>query len=87
MDAVELENVLSLLNSIEPSGRVSINWDNEEDLETMIIENGDTLFVPQKTNHVQVLGEVNVPNIVNFSKDLSVKILFLVLGNSSSGFI
>ncbi len=73
VDAVELQNILTLIDSIEPSGRVSIDWNNEKEIRSFVIDDGDSLFIPKITNFVQVLGEVNVPTIINFSKNLAVE--------------
>ena len=83
LDTQELESINNLLNIIEPSGRVSINWQNEYDLENINLEDGDTLYVPQKSNYVQVLGEVNVPNVITFSENLSVQDYITLAGGLS----
>lgn len=73
IDTLELQNILTLIDSIEPSGRVSIDWSNEKEIQSFVIDDGDSLFIPKVTNFVQVLGEVNVPTIINYAQNLTVE--------------
>ena len=43
---------------------------NQKEVRATVLDDGDTLFVPKK-NFIQVLGEVNVPNVINYSDNLS----------------
>ena len=48
----ELENIINLIDTIEPSGRVSVDWNNQKEVRATILDDGDTLFVPKKNNFI-----------------------------------
>ncbi len=56
---------------IQPKGQIVIS--KSEDLRKTILEDGDRIFIPRKTNVVIVQGEVNIPNALTFKvgKNLS----------------
>jgi len=49
---------------IEPKGQIILS--KTEDLRRTILEDGDHIFIPRKTNVVVVQGEVNIPNALTF---------------------
>ncbi|MFW7381318.1 MAG: polysaccharide biosynthesis/export family protein [Oligoflexus sp.] len=71
--AREAEMVLKLIErarKLEPTGQVVLA--RGEERRDMILESGDILHIPQKTQVVMVHGEVLFPNAVAFSKADSV---------------
>ncbi len=52
--------------NIQPKGQVVLS--KTEDLRKTILEDGDRIFIPSKTNVVVVQGEVNIPNALTFRK-------------------
>lgn len=68
---LELNSIIEMLQSVEPSGRVSIdlNGDNIEDFK---VANGDTLHIPSKISTVSVVGEVNVNNSLEYNANYSI---------------
>lgn len=56
-DFSPLVEIISELKDVEPSGRVIIDLDsNDED--SMLIQNGDMLLIPEKTNQVYLYGAI-----------------------------
>jgi len=49
---------------IKPKGQVVLS--PSEDLRQTVLEDGDRIFIPKKTNVVVVQGEVNIPNALTF---------------------
>ena len=49
---------------IQPKGQIVIS--QTEDLRKTILEDGDRIFIPRKTNVVVIQGEVNIPNALTF---------------------
>jgi len=49
---------------IQPKGQVILS--KTEDLRKTILEDGDRIFIPKKTNVIVVQGEVNIPNALTF---------------------
>lgn len=49
---------------IKPKGQVILS--KTEDLRHSILEDGDRIFIPKKTNVVIVQGEVNIPNALTY---------------------
>jgi len=52
--------------NIQPKGQVVLS--KSEDLRKTILEDGDRIFIPRKTNVVVVQGEVNIPNALTFKE-------------------
>jgi len=67
----EFESVLSLLSSVEPTGRVAIDI-LDEDLEKFIISDGDSLYIPKKTSSISIVGEVNVNHSVEYKDEYTI---------------
>jgi protein involved in polysaccharide export with SLBB domain len=62
-----------LMNDIEPNGRIIVDFVNPEPNNTFIVQDGDKITVPEKTNQVYVFGEVSSEGAVSFAqgKDVS----------------
>ena len=63
----EAELVLQFIEKvkrIEPKGQIVLSA--KEDLRYTILEDGDRIFIPKKTNIVVVQGEINIPNALTF---------------------
>ena len=75
VSVAEMEELLFSLSSIEPTGRVTINLNtnNRADLEQFILDDGDSLYVPPKTNFVNVIGEINRPSSHSFKEQQTVE--------------
>lgn len=57
--------------TVEPDGVVVVSRRGE--LKNVILEDGDIVYVPQKSDVVQVVGEVAIPKAVVYDEKLSVK--------------
>lgn len=71
----DIESISRIIEELDGDGRIVI--DLEEAITGNVkydiaIEDGDTLYIPQFTNIVNIIGEVLSPNIVNYSKALNV---------------
>lgn len=49
---------------VQPKGQIILS--KTEDLRKTILEDGDRIFIPRKTNVVIVQGEVNIPNALTY---------------------
>lgn len=49
---------------VEPKGQVILS--KTEDLRKTVLEDGDRIFIPRKTNVIVVQGEVNIPNALTY---------------------
>ena len=68
----DLTKIVDLLSSIQPTGRISI-YLNADNLDEIIVEDGDSFHVPTKLSYVNVVGEVNVNNSLNYEKTFSIE--------------
>jgi len=69
----ESSMILSFINrakKVEPKGQVIIN--DQSDLSKIILEDGDRVFIPKKSQIVVVEGEVSLPNAQTFVAGYSV---------------
>ena len=69
-DAELVKQFIAKARKIEPKGQVVLNPNTFQDV---ILEQGDVLYIPQKTSVVMVHGEVAFPNGVEFKQGLDVK--------------
>lgn len=61
-DALSTNHILEFIEKakkIEPKGLISIN--EETSLSEMLLEDGDEIFIPRKTNIILTQGEVSIP--------------------------
>ncbi|WP_347464033.1 polysaccharide biosynthesis/export family protein [Acinetobacter thermotolerans] len=69
-DAELVKQFIAKARKIEPKGQVVLDPNTFHDV---ILEQGDILYIPEKTSVVMVHGEVAFPNGVEFKKGLSAK--------------
>ncbi len=70
-DFTGLISTLNTLKETEPSGRVVIDLQGSE-RDTLRIQEGDTLFIPEVTNQVYVYGSVSSQGTAKFKDGMSV---------------
>ncbi len=70
-DFTGLISTLNTLKETEPSGRVVIDLQNNE-RDTLRIQEGDTLFIPEVTNQVYVYGSVSSQGTAKFKEGMGV---------------
>ena len=67
-DAELVKQFVAKARQIEPKGQVVLNPNTFQDV---ILEQGDILYVPEKTSVIMVHGEVAFPNGVEFQKGMN----------------
>lgn len=77
-----LISTLNTLRDIEPSGRVVIDLENN-DSDSLLIQEKDTLFIPEITNQVYIYGSVSSQGTAKFKKGENVDYYI----NKKGGFI
>lgn len=55
---------------VQPKGQVIVNV--KDNLKKIVLEEGDRIFIPQRTNIVVVQGEVNIPNALIYQPNYSI---------------
>jgi protein involved in polysaccharide export with SLBB domain len=68
---LQQQMLLNKLRNSEITGRVVIDLTNKNAYRDLILENGDSLFVPKQVGTVSVIGEVYNPATFRFEKNLS----------------
>ncbi len=69
-DAELVKQFIAKARQVEPKGQVVLNPDT---FQNVILEQGDILYIPEKTSVVMVHGEVAFPNGVEYKQGLSAK--------------
>ncbi len=69
-DAELVKQFIAKARLVEPKGQVVLNPDTFHDV---ILEQGDILYIPEKTSVVMVHGEVAFPNGIEYKNGLSAK--------------
>ncbi len=69
-DAELVKQFIAKARQVEPKGQVVLNPDT---FQNVILEQGDILYIPEKTSVVMVHGEVAFPNGVEYKQGLSSK--------------
>ncbi|WP_407306608.1 polysaccharide biosynthesis/export family protein [Acinetobacter sp.] len=69
-DAELVKQFIIKARQIEPKGLVVLNPDS---FQNVILEQGDILYIPEKTSVIMVHGEVAFPNGIEYSNGLSAK--------------
>ena len=69
-DAELVKQFIAKARQIEPKGQVVLNPNTFQDV---ILEQGDILYVPEKTSVIMVHGEVAFPNGVEFQQGMNAK--------------
>lgn len=67
-DAELVKQFIDKARKVEPKGQVVLNPDTFQDV---ILEQGDILYIPEKTSVVMVHGEVAFPNGIEYKNGLS----------------
>lgn len=70
-EAELIQDFVKRATRIEPDGVVVVS--RKGNLQNLILEEGDIVYVPQKSDVVQVVGEVAIPKAVVFESKLKVK--------------
>lgn len=65
-DILSTIQAAKLMNDIEPSGRIIVDFVNPESSNTFIVQNGDKITIPEKTNQVYVFGEISSEGAVSY---------------------
>jgi|GEM_PF-2205642 len=73
-----LQSIINKLDSVEPEGRIVIDIESMEELESskynIALEDGDEIIIPKKPSTVNVVGEVyNPSSYIYTAKDTTVK--------------
>ena len=71
MNVDQFNSILSLLESVEPTGRVSIDLKGQN-LKDYFVGNNDTLHIPAKSLNISVVGEVNVINSLEYKEEYTI---------------
>ena len=71
LDVGQFESILSMLESVEPTGRVAIDL-SADNLEEFVVSDGDSLHIPIKTSSITVVGEVNVNNSLEYREEYTI---------------
>jgi len=69
----EAQLIMSFINrakNIQPKGRVVLN--KETNLSNVILEDGDTIYIPKKSNIVTIQGEVKIPGAQTYVPEYSI---------------
>lgn len=56
---------------VEPKGRVVLNKDS--DFSKIVLEEGDTIFVPKKSHIITVQGEVKIPSALSYVENMTLE--------------
>ncbi len=64
-------NFIKRASKVQPKGQVIIN--KATDLNSVILEDGDRVFIPKKSHIIVVEGEVSLPNAQTFVPNYSIK--------------
>jgi polysaccharide export outer membrane protein len=66
VDIQSLSLLAEEIKNVDPSGRVII--DLLDDSNPLLIQNGDTIFIPEKINNVYIFGEVNSEGALEYKQ-------------------
>ena len=70
-EAELIQDFVKRASKIEPDGVVVVSHKGE--INDLVLEEGDIVYVPQKSDVVQITGEVTIPKTVVYNKDLKLK--------------
>lgn len=70
-EAEMISNFVETAKNIEFSGKVVVNHNGVKS--DLMLEDGDKIIIPQKTNIIMLTGEVMMPNAFVFSSSLSIR--------------
>ena len=72
---VNMESIIELAAEVKytkPNGRIVVDMTDESKENQVTIRNGDSLIIPEKTNHVYIYGEVSSEGATSFSPNQNV---------------
>lgn len=79
-ESSDISSILDLaknINDIEPTGRVNVEFDIQKIIQNpslnTLIQNGDEIIIPEKTNYVYIFGEVSNEGTVTYNKNATHK--------------
>jgi len=76
-DLLPISALISRLRNIRPVGRLVIDLDpltlKRDPLKNILVEDGDTIYVPKKPSTIHVVGEVYSPSTHTYESSISVK--------------
>jgi protein involved in polysaccharide export with SLBB domain len=81
-DLTSVINLTKNLKNTMPNGRVGIDLEDSLSTEALIIQDGDVLTIPEKSNHIYIYGEVNYEGALKFINKEDLKYYI----NKSGGF-
>lgn len=67
---VNLDSIIELAAEVKyskPNGRIVVDLSDESPENQLILRDGDSLIIPEKTNHVYIYGEVSSEGATSFS--------------------
>ena len=68
--------LISRLRNTRPIGRLIVNTDplvlKKDPFSNILLEDGDSLYIPKRPSSINVVGEVNTPSSHTFSSDVSI---------------
>lgn len=70
-EAELIQDFVKRASQVEPDGVVVVS--RKGVVNDLVLEEGDIVYVPQKSDVVQISGEVTIPKTVVFNKDLKLK--------------
>ena len=65
-DLTSVINLTKNLKNTLPNGRVGIDLTDISSTESLVIQDGDSLNIPEKSNHIYIYGEVNYEGALKF---------------------
>ena len=65
-DILSTIQAAELINDVEPNGRIIVDFVNPESNNFFIVQNGDKITIPEKTNQVYVFGEISSEGAVSY---------------------
>ena len=72
MQQINVDDLIKLTNNIKVSGRVSGSFESgSEDASSLLLQNGDYIFVPSPPSTISIFGEISNPVTLNFKSSLS----------------
>src|SRR5690606_32014309 len=80
-EASLVERFVQQVRAVEPEGRVVLSG---SDWKNMILENGDEVVIPKKSDVVVVSGEVKLPQTVVWQKSMSISDYIQTAGGVSN---
>jgi len=80
-DFSSLLAILAQLKNIEPAGRVIIDLNKESKGDLFLLQNQDSLIIPEKTNQVYIYGAISSPGSAKYKEGESITYYIEKMGN------